>query len=454
MRRASLQQRLVLGAIAWIVLALIVVGVVLSLLFRSHLEQELGRRLDADFLQLVAQLQVSADGQLTHVGAMSNPLYQRAFSGRYWQVETVPGQGVDGTATLLRSRSLWQQTLATQEGGERLQHVPGPRDMPLLVVTRRITLPRRALPLRVSVAASLVPVERAVAGFRITTALTLGILALGLILAVVLQVALGLHPLRRLRTELGRVRGAQATRLGADYPVEVAPLVTDMNEVLARNEALVERARRQAGNLAHALKTPLSVIANEASRLQRAGQTEQAQRLQTEVSAMQRQIDWHLARARIAGTRGRGTPLAAVLEPLQRTLQRLHADRGLVIEVQAQPALVFAGDKRDLEQMVGNLLENACKWAHGVIIVTARAEAGQLVVAIDDDGHGLSASQRSRAMQRGRRFDETTPGSGLGLAIVNDLAAAYGGRLQLEQAALGGLSARLLLPLGAMAETS
>lgn len=445
MRLASLQQRLFLGAIAWILIALVVVGIVLSLLFRSHLEDQLARRLDADFLQLISQLEVSADGQLMHARAMSDPLYQRVLSGHYWQVEVLsPGDGLNSSPEL-RSRSLWHNSLAPAGNVSQLQYLQGPRGEPLLAVVRRITLPRIPTPLRVTVAASLAPVEAAVADFRFTTAVALGVLALGLILAAAFQVILGLRPLRRLRNELGGIRSARSTRLSGDYPREVAPLVADMNEVLARNEALIERARRQAGNLAHALKTPLSVIANEAGRLDRAGQSERAQRLENEVNTMQRQVEWHLARTRIAGTRRTSTPVAEVLEPMQRTLQRLHADHGLIIDVDAPQGLFFAGEKRDLEQMVGNLMENACKWAHGVIEVTARSEGDELVIAVDDDGCGLSAAQRSQAMARGQRFDETTPGSGLGLAIVNELVQAYDGRLVLEKAALGGLSARLVL---------
>ena len=327
MSRASLQRRLFLGALAWIVLALIATGVLLSVLFRDHLEDELARRLDADFLQLVSQLETAADGSLTHPRAMSDPLYQRVLSGYYWEVDR------DDTV-LMRSRSLWDQALAPDPDGGPLQRIEGPRGMPLLAAVRRVTLPRTDAPLRLTVAASLSPVEAAVADFRRTIAMALGVLALGLIGAAALQVRLGLQPLARLRRELGAIRGARADRLSDDYPSEVSPLVADLNNVLAHNASLIERARRQAGNLAHALKTPLSVVGNEAARMQRHGEAERAQRLQHEVDAMQRQIDWHLARTRIAGGRrgGQATVVAPVLERLQRTLQRLYGERGVVID--------------------------------------------------------------------------------------------------------------------------
>lgn len=267
-----------------------------------------------------------------------------------------------------------------------------------------------------------------------------------------MQVTLGLQPLRRLRRELGAIRVARSTRVSGEYPGEVAPLVADLNTVLADNDALIERARHQAGNLAHALKTPLSVMGNEADRLARDGDRVRAARLQREVGSMQRQIDWHLARTRIAGTRrtGRATDIEPVLARLARTLQRLYGTSGRVINIDCQwpgdAVPRFAGEAQDLEQMVGNLMENACKWARGIIEVAAAIEDRKLVIRVDDDGPGLTADQRAAAIVRGQRFDEATPGSGLGLAIVNDLALAYDGRLALDPSPLGGLAAKLTLP--------
>ncbi|MES1949330.1 integral membrane sensor signal transduction histidine kinase [Salinisphaera sp. S4-8] len=445
MARASLQRRLFVGAAIWIVLALVTTAVVLSVLFRDHLENELARRLDADFLQLVSQFDVDAQGRLLHPVAMSDPLYQRVLSGRYWQIERAG-------AVSLRSRSLWDARLETntQHSGDRIR-MNGPRGQPLLAVVRQITLPDVDEPLRLTVAASLSPVDAAVADFRRTTLIALGVLAAGLILAAALQVRLGLRPLGQLRGELARIRANEATRLSGDYPAEVAPLVADLNSVLAHNETLIERARRQAGNLAHALKTPLSIIDNEAQRMGQDGETRRAARLGHEVVAMQRHIDWHLARTRIAGRAGHGlaTPVDEVMARLQRTLQRLYGERGVIIEIEADPAVRFAGEQRDLEQMLGNLMENACKWARGVVQVSATADADTLVLHVDDDGPGMRGDQREQAIQPGQRFDETVPGSGLGLAIVSDLAEAYGGELILERAGLGGLSARLRLPKSA-----
>lgn len=445
MSRASLQRRLFIGALAWIVVALVLTGLVLSLLFREHIEREIGRRLDADFLQLVSQLSVDTDGQLIHERQMSDPLYERVFSGRYWQVEPA----ATGAGPLLRSRSLWEQRLATGDTpSDAARRIDGVRGAPLLAVTRQITLPRYPQPLRLTVAASLRPVENAVAEFRRILMIALGLLAFGLIAAAALQVTLGLTPLRRLRTELAAIRAAVSSRVSGEYPGEVAPLVHDLNTVLADNDALIERARHQAGNLAHALKTPLSVIANEADRLERSGDRAHAARLQREVDAMRQQVEWHLARTRIAGTRraGRATTVEPVLDRLARTLQRLHGETGKVIDVDCGPTLRFAGEAQDLEQMVGNLMENACKWARGVIEVAAHQQGTQLLLQVDDDGPGLAAKQRAAATVRGQRFDETTPGSGLGLAIVSDLANAYDGELVMARSELGGLSARLMLP--------
>ena len=442
MARMSLQRRLFLGAAIWILLALATTALLLSVLFRNHLENDLARRLDADFLQLVSQFDVDGQGRLLHSVAMSDPLYQRVLSGRYWQIER------DGVVSL-HSRSLWDATLdpGKDTTGARVR-LAGPRDAPLLAVVRNITVPNVAEPLRLTVAASLAPVDAAVAEFRRTTLIALGVLAAGLILAAALQVRLGLRPLGKLRGELATIRDSRATRLSGDYPLEVEPLVADLNSVLAHNETLIERARRQAGNLAHALKTPLSVIGNEAARLGADGQSRRAERLQHEVAAMQRHIDWHLARTRIAGQGGsrQATSVAEALARLQRTLQRLYGANGLVIDIDSPDMIRFAGEQRDLEQMLGNLMENACKWARGVVEVRVAARAASLVVQVDDDGPGLTPEQRSQAIRPGQRFDEAVPGSGLGLAIVSDLADAYTGTLRLEDAELGGLSARLTLP--------
>ncbi|MES1926268.1 sensor histidine kinase [Salinisphaera sp. T31B1] len=444
MSRASLQRRLFAGALVWIVVALVVTGLALSLLFREHIEREMGRRLEADFLQLVSHLSVTADGRLSAVRPLSDPLYERALSGRYWQISGPDGQ------PLLRSRSLWQQRLSADPSvGDGAQRITGVRDAPLLAVARTITLPRYGSPLTITVAATLAPVDSAVAAFRRILVLALGLLAAGLIGAAALQVGLGLRPLRQLRAELSAMRSAGARRVSGDYPGEVAPLVDDLNTVLDDNDALIERARQQAANLAHALKTPLSVMANEADRLSRAGDSARADRLQGQVDAMRRQIDWHLARTRIAGARRSGvvTEVAPVIDGLTRTLQRLFGDAGRVIDTECAPDLLFAGEAQDLEQMMGNLMENACKWSRGIVEVRAVPGDGRLHIRVDDDGPGLTADQRRDAVQRGQRFDESTPGSGLGLAIVSDLASAYAGRLSLAPAALGGLSARLELPI-------
>ena len=450
MARTSLQRRLFVGAAIWIVLALVTTALLLSVLFRNHLENDLARRLDADFLQLVSQFDVDAQGRLLHSVAMSDPLYQRVLSGRYWQIER-------GGVVSLHSRSLWDATIAIgpQVSGERVR-LTGPRGVPLLAVVRDITVPNVAEPLRLTVAASLAPVNDAVAEFRRTTLIALGVLATGLILAAALQVRLGLRPLGKLRRELATIRNSRATRLSGDYPAEVVPLVSDLNSVLAHNETLIERARRQAGNLAHALKTPLSVIGNEATRMATAGETRRAARLQHEVAAMQRHIDWHLARTRIAGRADsrQATAVADVVARLQRTLQRLYGDSGLVIDIDSPDDIYFAGEQRDLEQMLGNLMENACKWARGVVEVRVDAQAESLALWVNDDGPGLIPEQRAQAIRPGQRFDEAVPGSGLGLAIVSDLAEAYAGELVLDRAELGGLSARLTLPKSSGAPTS
>jgi signal transduction histidine kinase len=229
------------------------------------------------------------------------------------------------------------------------------------------------------------------------------------------------------------------------WPAEVQPLVTDLNAVLDANAAILERARTQTGNLAHALKTPLAVIGNAAAALPPA----EAALIAEQAERMRRQVELHLVRARaaaIAHTRGPGTPLRAALDAVLRSLARLHADKGLAFEVRGETTAPFRGELQDLQEMLGNLLDNAAQWARGRVDVTLAERGGHLLLTIDDDGPGIPAAERARVLQRGERLDEQPAGAGLGLAIAGDLARLYGGSLALDDSPQGGLRAVLELP--------
>jgi signal transduction histidine kinase len=263
------------------------------------------------------------------------------------------------------------------------------------------------------------------------------------------QVRAGLSPFSRLRRQLSGVRDGSGHRVEGAYPIEVQPLVNDLNSLLEHRERTIRRALAKAGDLAHGLKTPLAVLAQEADRAEAAGQHEMASTISLQVERMRRQIEFHLAHARAAGSGdvpGARCPVLPSVEGLARTLLRIYAARGLAIQVDVSPEHFIRGQQEDLEEMLGNLLDNACKWAKSNVKIQSVLEGAAVIVIVDDDGSGLAASMRDVVLQRGVRADEAAPGSGLGLAIVRDLVELYEGTFSLEDSPMGGLRARLRLP--------
>jgi len=263
------------------------------------------------------------------------------------------------------------------------------------------------------------------------------------------QVWRSLAPFGELRGRLGAVRDGADKQIGGQYPTEIQPLVNDLNALLDHREQMVTRAIAKAGDLAHGLKTPLAVLAHEAERAEAAGQHDLAASIGHEVERMRRQIDYHLAQARAAASGAAPGARCAVqesAEALSRTLRQLHADRGLCIGFTAPADCVARAEREDLDEMLGNLLDNACKWAKTKVALDASRHDRRIVITVDDDGPGLAAAMREKVLQRGVRADEAAPGSGLGLAIVRDLAELYGGSIALDASPLGGLRARLELP--------
>lgn len=259
----------------------------------------------------------------------------------------------------------------------------------------------------------------------------------------------GVRSVNQLRRRLADVHEGRETRVGGIYPSEVQPIVDDLNALLGHREEMVRRAIAKAGDLAHGLKTPLAVIAHEADRVEAAGHADLAEDISRQVGRMRRQIDYHLAHARAAASGaapGAHASLGASADALTRTMLRLHAGRGVAIEQRVDPAHAVRCQREDLDEMLGNLLDNACKWARSRVVVESSRAEGRIVVTVDDDGSGLPESLRERVLQRGVRADEAAPGSGLGLAIVRDLAELYAGSIALEDSPLGGLRARLVLP--------
>jgi signal transduction histidine kinase len=259
----------------------------------------------------------------------------------------------------------------------------------------------------------------------------------------------GLAPLDDMRRRLSDVRKGIHHELPGTYPTEVQPLVDDLNGLLDHRDRMVQRALAKAGDLAHGLKTPLAVLAREAEVAASRGQHDLANTMTQQVERMRRQIDYHLAHARAAAsgaTVGSRCSVSDSADALARTLLRLHAERGLAIDVQVPSDHSVRGQREDIEEMLGNLLDNACQWARSRVVITSSLHDSRVVVTVDDDGPGIEPSMREAVLQRGVRADEAAPGSGLGLAIVRDLAQLYGGSISLAEAPRGGLRARLELP--------
>jgi signal transduction histidine kinase len=450
--RESLRVRLLAGTLIWIVASIAIAGWGLGTLVREHVERQFLAELHTHLDQLTANVVEDPSGKPQVVGPLSDPRLSRPYSGLYWQVDAIAGGGQAPVTGLLRSRSLWDQVLEVSQDalpdGQLHQHrVHGPQGRWLTVLERGVypaESPER--PLRLIVAADERAMLEPVAQFRGTMWLALGLLGLGLIAAAVMQVMIGLAPLERLQHELAAVREGKAQLMSGAYPAEVSSLVVEFNRVLQQNAEIVERARTAAGNLAHALKTPLAVMAN-AARSQESGLPAL---VSEQIDIARRQVDYHLRRARSAtATRVPGvrTPVGPVVAGLSRAMQRIHADRSLDIVVETMPeTLAFRGEEQDLQELLGNVLDNACKWAHRRVVMQARREDGRLRITVDDDGKGIGVDRRRDILGRGTRADEQVEGSGLGLAIVDELARLYGGEIHLENSPLGGLRVQLLLP--------
>jgi signal transduction histidine kinase len=339
-------------------------------------------------------------------------------------------------------------------GQTHLHTLTGPDGAPLLALERTVQLGAGDAPRwRLLVAADRHATTAAADAFDRVLLLSLAVLVALLTAAAAAQTAIGLRPLQRLQRGLAELRAGRTQHLGGRFPREVQPLVDDFNAVLDSNAEIVARARVQAGDLAHALKTPLAALAQgaEAARAGPERLAELPALVAEQVALARRQVDWQLSRVRAAAARtvpGVRTEVAPVVAGLLRVMEHVHAERGLRIETALAPGLAFAGEAQDLQEMLGNLLDNACKWARRTVQVSAAPVSGgtRLRLQVDDDGPGIDAAQRERALARGERLDQSAPGNGLGLAIVHDRVRLYGGTMVLDNAPQGGLRVVLELP--------
>jgi signal transduction histidine kinase len=431
-------------------LGLVVGGAVLSNAFRMAAQNSFDAALQADMDGLIAAAEPDPNGGVMLADRFLNHNFDRVYSGLYYQIKVGQGGGQI-------SRSLFDKDInpvnQTRKGALTWGSAEGPENQTLRVVSRHVDLTpdnRTDATYTFLVAGDMAQVERQTREFNTTLFWSFLLLGLGLIAAILVQVKVGLLPLRQVSKGLGKIRDGEARRLDGDFPTEIAPLVGELNSLIQHSEEVVGRARTHVSNLAHFLKTPLSVLAAEADAHERdAAAAPLAEMVKRQVFSMRRQVDHYLSRARAAGSLdvlGNRTQVSAVLDDLARVIARIHAVRGVAIDAECDDGIYFRGERQDLEEMLGNLIDNGCKWAKSRVRVRCDKSGGRLVLTVEDDGPGLSAQQRAQVGERGERLDESVPGSGLGLAIVRDISKLYGGFFSLQESSLRGVLARLELP--------
>lgn len=459
MKLNSLSARLFTAAALWALVVLPITAFVLISVYRGAVERNFDARLNVYLTDLVADLAAAGTDPAAKSPSLTDPLFTLPFSGWYWQITPLGASKEPFQA----SDSLLDQRLplpshsgiASDQNQIRRAYIDGPEQQRLRILEREITLGQAGnagSQFSFAVTGAAAEIEQTIGEFRTLLVVALTILGVGLVLVTYFQVRFGLRPLRAIGRGLAAIRSGDAEQLEGDLPMEIVPLQSELNALIQSNRAIVERARTHVGNLAHALKTPLSVITNEAA----GKRTPFARKVSEQAELMRDQVAHHLNRASMAarsGVIGARTEVDPAVSALVRALQRIYVERNLVIEFTCPQGTMFRGEKHDFEEMIGNLLDNACKWAKHRIELNVERQTGpgnaasqSIVITVDDDGPGLLEKQRASAIQRGRKLDETKPGSGLGLSIVADLAGLYNGTLTLEKSSSGGLRVLLRLP--------
>ncbi|WP_373488625.1 sensor histidine kinase [Blastomonas sp.] len=432
-------------AAAWIFVLLLGGGVALDRILTNTVTASFDDQLEYVLNAMISSAEIGPDGEVFFNRPLGDQRFLEPNSGLYWQIS---GQG----HTDFTSRSLWDRALtltAGQSGSEPKIYDSGQFvGEDLRVIEQSIYLPGSKVRWRFGVAQSRATMDSQIRQLRQTLTYSFALLALGLIIMAGLQTLYGLWPLRKVRQAIQAMRTGQMDRVRAPMPIEVMPMVEELNALLEHNEKQAEEARRHAGNLAHALKTPLTVVMNSAT----ARADDLADTVIREAAVMRRQVDHHLARARAVGRRGQARARANVwesAEAVERAVARLYAQ--VRCDLDGNKAASVAVERQDLEEMLGNLVENAGKYGGGSVFVTidpkASADPKLVDIWVEDDGTGIPEAERTRIFDRGARLDTGKPGTGLGLAIVRDVAEIYGGLVELDESEdLGGLLVRLRLP--------
>ncbi len=438
----SLTRRMIGVAALWIVLLLGVGGFALDRSLKQATVRNFDDQLEYVLNAMILASEIDADGEVRFTRGLADQRFLETYSGLYYQIS---GEGHDP----FPSRSLWDRKLRT--GGahrdddiHRYDSEEFP-DEPLRVVERDVILPGSPVRWRFQIAEARAESEAQIATDRETLIKLFGILGLGLLAMAALQALYGLWPLRQVRRTLAAIRSGEKSRIDEAYPTEIEPMTEELNALLDHNERQAEEARRHAGNLAHALKTPLTVITNAAG----SHDPDLAETVAREAQTMRRQVDHHLARARAIGRRASAQARAEVwpsLEATARAVDRLYEN--VTVDIAGERDAAVRLERQDLDELLGNLIENAAKYGGGRVFVTVCPMIDTFVdILVEDDGRGIPERERASIFERGARLDVDKPGTGLGLAIVRDVAEIYGGTIGLEESEdLGGLLARLRLP--------
>lgn len=440
--RKSITIRIVATSIIWIVLALLITTLTLGGLYRDHIEGHFDAHVLSHVEELMAAVETSSGGELQMVGQPMDPRFYQLNSGWYWEVRRA-GEPL-GKSASLGDTQLDLRQLKMGESRD-VQMVYGPQGEELRAQITEVTFPNGAGSLTFVATAPDMQIAEDVSDFTTHIVTSFIVLGFGLTLAVIIQVKVAMKPLKAIRSEISNVKTGKAKRLSQDFPHDIQPLVNELNFLLDHNELLLKRARNQLGDLAHAVKNPLTVIRNEARTLA----TEQGQLILDQSHVMASSIDHCLSRARISGKEdmfGYRTPVKGVVEDLAFAVQRIYHERGIEIKLSDLSDCCFRGDMQDLEEMAGNLIDNACKWAETQVVVMCETDNERLLIVVEDDGPGISEKDLKIVMNRGQKLDESKPGHGQGLGIVNDIVSLYGGSLTLDKSSFGGLRARLDLP--------
>jgi len=443
----SLRLRLIAGGVVAILLALVLAGSGLVLLFERHVTRAIAGDLEVQLKQILADVDLDPQGDLVLASPPADPRFEDPLSGLYWQISDDRGQS-------LRSRSLWDTAMRLPEDqpvtSEIHQHkISGPGNTRLLAVERvaLLTAGDRRVIVRLSVATDLTRVSAAASAFAKDLIVALALLASVLVIATSIQIVLGLRPLDALRRGVVEIRSGRSRHLSLIVPAEVRPLVEEVNALVDSQESEIERSRSRAADLAHGLKTPLAALAADASRLRERGEQAIAQDIEAVGDAMSRRVDRELARARVRGRWRHATPssteLASLVRSLIATLARTPDGARVTFESKIADGVHVPFDRIDLAEVLGNLLENAARHAKRRVRISAPTSAGGLSIVIEDDGSGIDTALLPYALERGARLDERGKGAGLGFAIVQDVLDAYGWRLHLEASDQGGLKATL-----------